>query len=136
MNLKTDIAIIGAGPAGLSAAYHLGSTGSPYKGNSILIEIEGFVFDYAGHIFFTQDKYAFKLFKKLLKNNINFRNRDAWVYSKDVYTRYPFQANTYGLPKGVIMECIIGLIDATLRQAQDNGNGRDPRHFEDWMDAT
>src|SRR3990172_8263233 len=141
--------ILGAGPAGLSAAYHLGSTGSPYKGNSILIEkedrvgglarskeIEGFVFDYAGHIFFTQDKYAFKLFKKLLKDNINFINRDAWVYSKDVYTRYPFQANTYGLPKDVIMECIIGLIDATLRQAQDNGNGKVPEHFEDWMGAT
>jgi len=149
MNLKTDIAILGAGPAGLSAAYHLGSTGSPYKGNSILIEkedrvgglarskeIEGFVFDYAGHIFFTQDRYAFKLFKKLMGDNINFKNRDAWVYSKNIYTRYPFQANTYGLPKGVIMECIIGLIDATLRQAQDNGNGRYPRHFEDWMDAT
>ena len=149
MNIKTDIAIIGAGPAGLSAAYHLGSTGSPYKGNSILIEkedrvgglarskeIEGFVFDYAGHIFFTQDKYAFKLFKKLLKDNINFRNRDAWVYSKNIYTRYPFQANTYGLPKDVIMECIIGLIDATLRQAQDNGNGKVPEHFEDWMGAT
>ena len=134
--------ILGAGPAGLSAAYHL-------KGESLLIEkedrvgglarskeIEGFVFDYAGHIFFTQDKYAFKLFKKLLKDNINFRNRDAWVYSKNIYTRYPFQANTYGLPKDVIMECIIGLIDATLRQAQDNGNGKVPEHFEDWMDAT
>ena len=142
MNLKTDIAILGAGPAGLSAAYHL-------KGESLLIEkedrvgglarskeIEGFVFDYAGHIFFTQDKYAFKLFKKLLKDNINFRNRDAWVYSKNIYTRYPFQANTYGLPKDVIMECIIGLIDATLRQAQDNGNGKVPEHFEDWMGAT
>jgi len=134
--------ILGAGPAGLSAAYHL-------KGESLLIEkedrvgglarskeIEGFVFDYAGHIFFTQDKYAFKLFKKLLKDNINFRNRDAWVYSKNIYTRYPFQANTYGLPKDVIMECIIGLIDATLRQAQDNGNGKVPEHFEDWMGAT
>src|SRR3989304_3196762 len=78
--------ILGAGPAGLSAAYHL-------KGESLLIEkedrvgglarskeIEGFVFDYAGHIFFTQDKYAFKLFKKLLKDNINFRNRDAWHF--------------------------------------------------------
>ncbi|MBI3582473.1 MAG: FAD-dependent oxidoreductase [Nitrospinae bacterium] len=142
MNIKTDIAILGAGPAGLSAAYHL-------KGESLLIEkedrvgglarskeIRGFVFDYAGHIFFTQDKYAFKLFKKLLKNNINFRNRDAWVYSKNIYTRYPFQANTYGLPKDVIMDCIIGLINATLRQAQDNGNGRMPRHFEEWMDAT
>ncbi len=137
MNLKTDIAILGAGPAGLSAAYHL-------KGKSILIEkedrvgglarskeIDGFVFDYAGHIFFTQDKYAFKLFKKLLKDNINFRNREAWVYSKDVYTRYPFQVNTYGLPKDVIMECIIGLLEERY-----NGNGRKPRHFEDWIQAT
>ncbi|MBI5749736.1 MAG: FAD-dependent oxidoreductase [Nitrospinae bacterium] len=134
--------ILGAGPAGLSAAYHL-------KGKSILIEkedrvgglarsmeIDDFIFDYAGHIFFTQDRYASKLFKKLLKDNINFKNRDAWVYSKNIYTRYPFQANTYGLPKDVIMDCIIGLIDATLRQAQDNGNGRVPRHFEEWMDAT
>lgn len=142
MNIKTEVAILGGGPAGLSAAYHL-------KGESLLIEkedrvgglarskeIDGFVFDYAGHIFFTQDRYAFKLFKKLLKANINFRNRDAWVYSKNIYTRYPFQANTYGLPKDVIMDCIIGLIDATLRQAQDNGNGKVPRHFEEWMDAT
>jgi UDP-galactopyranose mutase len=165
--------ILGAGPAGLSAAYHLASTGSPCKEKSVLIEkedrvgglarskvINGFVFDYAGHIFFTQDKYAFNLFKKLLKDNINFRNRDAWVYSKNVYTRYPFQANTYGLPKDVIMECIIGLVDATLRHAQDKGNlspqllsgdGRrnvvartlsgakrtkQPEHFEEWINAT
>ncbi|MBI3813532.1 MAG: FAD-dependent oxidoreductase, partial [Nitrospinae bacterium] len=142
MNLKTDVAILGAGPAGLSAAYHL-------KGESLLIEkedrvgglarskeIDGFVFDYAGHIFFTQDKYAFRLFKRLLGDNINFKNRDAWVYSKNIYTRYPFQANIYGLPKDVIMECIIGLIDATLRQAQGNGNDRRPGHFEDWINAT
>ncbi len=147
MDIKTDVAILGGGPAGLSAAYHLnGSTSSP---KSILIEkedrvgglvrskeIDDFIFDYAGHIFFTQDRYAFKLFKKLLGDNINFKNRDAWVYSKNIYTRYPFQANTYGLPKDVIMDCIIGLIDATIRQAQDNGNGRVPRHFEEWMDAT
>jgi protoporphyrinogen oxidase/glycosyltransferase involved in cell wall biosynthesis len=111
-------AIIGAGPTGLSAAYHLdedtlllerhGTVGGWCRS----IEDKGFTFDYAGHIMFSNDDYVLKLYKTLLGNNLHWQNREAWVYSKNVYTRYPFQGALYGLPPDVIKECIVGAIEA------------------------
>ena len=34
----------------------------------------------------------------LLKDNVATIERRAWIFSKNAYTRYPFQANTRGLP--------------------------------------
>jgi UDP-galactopyranose mutase len=111
-------AIIGAGPTGLSAAYHLdedtlllerhGSVGGWCRS----IDDKGFTFDYAGHIMFSNDDYVHKLYKTLLGNNVHWQNREAWVFSKNVYTRYPFQGALYGLPPEVIKECIMGAIEA------------------------
>tara|TARA_B100000315_G_scaffold213773_1_gene211903 strand:+ start:13009 stop:14316 length:1308 start_codon:yes stop_codon:yes gene_type:complete len=127
--------ILGAGPAGLSAAYHI-------KNKHILIEKEdrvgglarsiekdGFIFDFAGHIFFTKDRYANALVKKLLSKNIHFQRRDAYIYSKNTYTRYPFQANTHGLPKEVILECVLGVIEAS----RNGKGGKTPKHFKEWI---
>ena len=130
--------ILGAGPAGLSAAYHL-------KNKHLLIEKEdrvgglarsiekdGFIFDFAGHIFFTKDRYANTLVKKLLGKNIHFQNRNAWVFSKDTFTRYPFQANTFGLPREVVMECMLGVIEAS----KNGESGKPPKHFKEWIIKT
>ena len=113
-----ETVVIGAGPTGLSAAYHLG-------GASLLLEAEGrlggwcksildrgFTFDYAGHIMFSNDPYVHELYAKLLGDNVHWQDREAWVYSKDVYTRYPFQGSLYGLPADVITECILGAVEA------------------------
>ena len=48
----------------------------------------------------------------LLGDNVHWQDREAWIYSKNVYTRYPFQGSLYGLPPEVIKECIIGAIEA------------------------
>ena len=48
----------------------------------------------------------------LLGDNVHWQDREAWIYSKDVYTRYPFQGALYGLPPEVIKECIVGAIEA------------------------
>ena len=48
----------------------------------------------------------------LLGENVHWQDREAWVYSKNVYTRYPFQGALYGLPPEVAKECIIGAIEA------------------------
>ena len=112
------VVVIGAGPTGLAASYHLGK-GSLLleKGDSVggwcrSIVDNGFTFDYAGHIMFSNDAYVLDLYDKLLGKNVHWQNREAWIYSKQVYTRYPFQGALYGLPPEVLKECLIGAIEA------------------------
>jgi protoporphyrinogen oxidase len=116
--------IVGAGPTGLSAAYHLGKDALLLERNATVggwcrsIVDNGFTFDYAGHIMFSNDAYVLKLYDKLLGANMHWQNREAWVYSKQVFTRYPFQGALYGLPPAVITECIVGAIEARYGAAQ------------------
>jgi UDP-galactopyranose mutase len=115
---KFETIVIGAGPTGLSAAYHLGE-------NSLLLEAgatvggwcrsivdHGFTFDHAGHIMFSNDPYVHEMYDLLLGDNVHWQDREAWIYSHDVYTRYPFQGALYGLPPDVLKECIVGAIEA------------------------
>ncbi len=79
---------------------------------------KGFTFDYAGHIMFSTDPYVLKLYQILLGDNLHWQNREAWVYSKGVHTRYPFQGALYGLPPKVITECIVGAMEARFGVAK------------------
>jgi UDP-galactopyranose mutase len=118
-----SVVIIGAGPTGLSASYHLGADAVLLEQNDRVggwcrsIEVEGFTFDYAGHILFSNDTYVHELYRKLLGDNIHWQDREAWIYSNDVYTRYPFQGALHGLPPSVIADCLIGAIEARYGSA-------------------
>ncbi len=122
------VAVVGAGPTGLSAAYHLGEDAVLIEQNSRVggwcrsLETGGFTFDYAGHIMFSGDPYVHQLYKMLLGDNVHWQDREAWVYSKNVFTRYPFQGSLYGLPREVIKECIVGAIEARF------GSVKPPSH--------
>lgn len=111
--------IIGAGPTGLSAAYHLDEDTLILEKNSTVggwcrsINDNGFTFDYAGHIMFSNDEYVHELYKILLRDNVHWQNREAWIFSKGVHTRYPYQGALYGLPSEVIKECIMGVIESS-----------------------
>ena len=84
--------IIGAGPTGLSAAYHLGTDALLLERNATVggwcrsIRQNGFTFDHAGHIMFSNDPYVLKLYDTLLGDNQHWQMREAWIYSKQVYT--------------------------------------------------
>jgi UDP-galactopyranose mutase len=134
------VVVIGAGPTGLSAAYHLGEDALLIEQNDTVggwcrsIEDGGFTFDYAGHIMFSKEEYVHKLYEMLLGDNVHWQDREAWIFSKGVYTRYPFQGALYGLPPEVIKECILGAIEArfgsleaakpaTSQDGSSNGNG-------------
>jgi UDP-galactopyranose mutase len=110
--------VVGAGPTGLSAAYHLGEDSILLEQNSRVggwcrsLEVDGFTFDFAGHIMFSNEPYVHQLYKMLLGDNVHWQDREAWIYSQNVYTRYPFQGSLYGLPANVIRECLTGAIEA------------------------
>jgi UDP-galactopyranose mutase len=131
--------VIGAGPTGLSATYHLGDDSLLIEQNDRVggwcrsVEQNGFTFDYAGHIMFYNDAYVHQMYKMLLGDNVHWQDREAWIYSKGVYTRYPFQGALYGLPPAVIKECIIGAIEARFgpinkKQHGTNGKGKSNGH--------
>ncbi|HWJ07093.1 MAG TPA: FAD-dependent oxidoreductase [Steroidobacteraceae bacterium] len=115
---EVETIVIGAGPTGLSAAYHLGrgslllEAGSTVGGWCRSIVDNGFTFDHAGHIMFSNDPYVHEMYELLLGDNVHWQDREAWIFSHDVYTRYPFQQALYGLPPDVLKECIVGAIEA------------------------
>ncbi|MBI5630296.1 MAG: FAD-dependent oxidoreductase [Elusimicrobia bacterium] len=138
--IKTDVLILGGGLAGLSAAYHLNQGGrlgslvlekNPRPGGLAgSINHEGFVFDHTGHLLHLHDSYGEKLVMELLAGNVASHQRKSWIYLAGRYARYPFQANTYGLPDRVIEECVLGFLK-TIHRPPKRGLGSDPS-FKDW----
>jgi UDP-galactopyranose mutase len=132
---RVGTAIIGAGPTGLSAGYHTPDSFVLEANNQVggwcrSIEENGFTFDYAGHIMFSNEPYVHEMYERLLGDNVHWQDREAWIHSKGVYTRYPFQGGLYGLPPDVIKECIVGAIESRYgslkpaRPAGGNGHGK------------
>jgi UDP-galactopyranose mutase len=123
--VKRRTVVIGAGPTGLSAAFHLGEDAVLLEQNASVggwcrsVQENGFTFDYAGHIMFSNEPYVHHLYEMLLGDNVHWQDREAWIYSKGVYTRYPFQGALYGLPPAVIKECIMGAIEARYGAAKE-----------------
>lgn len=121
--------ILGAGLTGLSAAYHGG--GVIYEkeksigGRCASIKVNGYAFDFGIHVLHTKDNYVLGLLTKKLKASLHVQRRRARIYSYKTLTRYPFQANTYGLPPKVVKECLLGSIEAHYKNNIRDGNYRD-----------
>ena len=137
-----ELLIIGAGLAGLSAGYHAQQEKLEYElyeadvrvgGNCKTIERDGFLFDYSGHLLHLKDPYFQELVKELLTDNLNIINRNAVIYSHGAFTRYPFQANLFGLPAEVIKECLLEFVKSYY--GNEDLTTRDYRTFHDWIVA-
>ncbi|MBI4345486.1 MAG: FAD-dependent oxidoreductase [Elusimicrobia bacterium] len=124
--MNTDVLILGGGLAGLSAAYHLARSGA--KGTWLVAEKrqapgglsgsvsqDGFVFDHTGHLLHLHDPYGKRLVLDLLGSNVHSLERRSWIFSNGVFTRYPFQANTWGLPERVVDDCVVGFLETVHR---------------------
>ncbi|MFH1202392.1 MAG: FAD-dependent oxidoreductase [Candidatus Omnitrophota bacterium] len=125
---KKNILILGAGLAGLSAAWHLHNQGidcqilekEPEAGGLCRSRnINGFTFDCDGHLLHFKHHYTFNLVKGLLRGNLTSHRRRSWIYSHSRYTRYPFQANLYGLPSQIVKECLLSFLKASQTQVSE-----------------
>ncbi len=136
--LRTDVLIIGAGVTGLSCARHLEKAGNrdyillerqnKIGGLAGSAEKDGFIFDCSGHLLHLHNPRAKALILELLRGNLSLLKRNSWIYSHNTFTRYPFQANTYGLPKKTVSECVSGFLKA-YRKAR---TAPDASRFDRW----
>ena len=99
---QIDVAIIGAGPAGLTAAYLLTKAGlsvtviekdQAYVGGiSRTVEHHGFRFDIGGHRFFSKSKEVVDLWNEILPDDFIVRPRMSRIYYEGKFYSYPLRA--------------------------------------------
>ncbi|MFZ1008100.1 MAG: FAD-dependent oxidoreductase [Candidatus Sulfotelmatobacter sp.] len=141
MNQK-KIAIIGAGPTGLGAAYRLNELGydnwvlyekSDYVGGhaSSHVDSHGFVWDEGGHVIFSHYPYFDKLIDRMLGSEENQLVRESWIVSGESWVPYPLQNNLRYLPKPVQVECILGAAAAASK-----GKLKEATNFREWILAS
>lgn len=135
--IKEKIVILGAGLAGLSAAHHCGGTifeaHDHYGGTCHSPSRQGYTFDLGIHVLHTKDQYVLELLQQKLGACMTEQARRAWIYSFGTRTRYPFQANLFGLPVPVVKECLVSFIKTYCqRQTQPE---IECSNYEEWINA-
>lgn len=135
--MENEIIIIGGGISGLSLAYHLEAM---KRHNYTLFEakakpgglcgsyeLDGFTFDYSGHLLHVATKQGLKLAQKLLGKNALVHKRAAFVHIYGADLPFPFQNNLYGLDDAIISECVKGAL-----AAYKDKKIKDTKLFKNW----
>lgn len=100
MSEKASVIIIGAGPAGLTAAYQLIKLGHPVTliestnqvgGMSRSLDMFGQIVDCGPHRFFTSDKIVNDFFHEIVGNNFTVVNRLTRIYYRNKFFDYPLK---------------------------------------------
>ncbi|WP_404336394.1 NAD(P)/FAD-dependent oxidoreductase [Sphingomonas sp. MMS12-HWE2-04] len=134
-----DVAIIGAGPAGLTAAYLLTKAGrsvvviekdAVYVGGiSRTVEHQGFRFDIGGHRFFSKSKEVVDLWNEILPDDFIERPRMSRIFYGGKFYSYPLRAFEALMNLGVWTStlCMASYAKAKLFPKKD------VKSFEDWV---
>jgi protoporphyrinogen oxidase len=134
-----DVAIIGAGPAGLTAAYLLGKQGFDVivvekdprhvGGISRTVEHDGFRFDIGGHRFFSKSQEVVDLWNEILPDGFIQRPRMSRIYYENKFYSYPLCAFDALWKLGVVRS---GLCMASFARAKIFPR-KSVRSLEDWV---
>ena len=133
-----DVAIIGAGPAGLTAAYLLTKAGKRVTviekdpryvgGISRTVEHDGYRFDIGGHRFFSKSKEVVDLWNEILPDDFIQRPRMSRIYYDGAFYSYPLRAfealGNLGIWRSTL--CMASYLRWKLFPKKD------ARSFQDW----
>ncbi len=131
--------IIGAGPAGLTAAYELSKQNVPvvvlesdpqYVGGiSRTVNYKNFRFDIGGHRFFSKSREVEEFWTEIAGEDMLQRPRSSRIYYGGKFYTYPlkpFEALTkLGIVESVL--CVLSFLWARLNPT------RNPKTFEEWV---
>jgi len=131
--------IVGAGPAGLTAAYELCKKGQPvvvlesdprYVGGiSRTVEYHGYRFDIGGHRFFSKSREIEELWTEILGADMLERQRSSKIYYRGKFFSYPlkpFEAiSRLGVMESAL--CVLSFLKARMMPVPH------PKSFEDWV---
>ena len=135
----TRVAIIGAGPAGLTSAYLLTKQGLPVTvlesdptyvgGISRTARYKGFCFDIGGHRFFSKSKEVEDLWTEILPNDMLQRPRSSRIFYNGKFYSYPLNGREalFKLGVGESILCVLSFLKAAAFPKPS------PKSFEDWV---
>jgi len=133
------IGVIGAGPAGLTAAYLLSDAGleidvweadSHYVGGISRTETyKGFRFDIGGHRFFSKSKEVEDLWSEILPNDMLVRDRLSRIYYRGKFYSYPLDIGEVveNLGKRQSLLTVASYFKAKVKSPSR------PTNFEEWI---
>ena len=133
-------AILGGGPAGLTAAYVLAQRGRPgavfeadgtVGGIAKTIEFNGYRFDLGGHRFFTKLTPVKRLWEEMLGEEFLVRPRLSRIFYNGKYFNYPITAKDVVGRLGLVesARCALSYLWASRRRKQEEET------FEQWVTA-
>ncbi len=135
----SEVFVIGAGPAGLTAAYLLTKAQIPttvieadpvYVGGiSRTVNYKDFLFDIGGHRFFSKSKEVVDLWHEILPDDFIERPRLSRIYYDGKHYSYPLKAFEALSNLGVV-ESAMCVMSYAYKKAFPNEN---PENFREWV---
>jgi protoporphyrinogen oxidase len=131
--------IVGAGPAGLTAAYQLAKAGQhvlvlesdpEYVGGlSRTVNYHGYRFDIGGHRFFSKSHEVEELWTEILGADMLQRPRSSRIYYGGQFYAYPLKPFEALAKLGIVESClcVLSFLAAKMRPTKN------PKSFEDWV---
>src|SRR5215469_1203876 len=134
-----QVVIMGAGPAGLTAAYELQKHAVPVTflekdphfvgGISRTVEYRGYRFDIGGHRFFSKSKEVEDLWSEVLGDELRTCGRLSRIYYRNRYFDYPLKATNAFINMGPVetLRCLMSYAWARVYPVKS------PQTLEDWV---